>query len=152
MHDAVTPYASLLGTWEGEGHGEYPTITPFDYRDRWEFTEIGKPFVQFVERTWNAAGQPMHTESGYLRCVAPGVVELVASLPTGQAETGRGAVVGSPLRIDTDATVQNTDTAKQVNRIVRRFAVDGDRLTYRMDMAAVGQGLTLHLTATLHRC
>ena len=151
MHANVAPFGLLLGKWQGNGHGEYPTIETFTYADEWEFTENGRPFVQFQERTWNAEGQGMHLETGYLRVVSPGVLEIVSALPTGQAECGRGTVSTAPLEIHTDATVQNTDTAKHVDRIVRKFEVHGDQLTYRMDMEAVGQGLTLHLTATLRR-
>lgn len=151
MHDAVAPLSLLLGSWRGSGHGEYPTIRSFDYLDAWEFTQANKPFIQFSEQTWNGDGHPLHVETGYLRCVGPGVVEIVGALPTGQSECGRGTVGLAPLRIETEATAQNTESAKHVDRIVRRFEVDGDDLHYRMEMAAVGQGLTLHLTAHLRR-
>lgn len=154
MHDVIAPLAPLLGTWRGAGRGEYPTIQPFEYADEWVFTENGKPFVAFVERTWNAEGQPMHTEAGYLRCPAPGLVEIVAALPTGQAECGSGSLEVSPavaLTVATDALVRNADSAKHVERIVRRFELSGDTLGYGMQMEAVGQPLTHHLAATLRR-
>lgn len=153
MHDSVAHLAPLIGTWRGDGRGEYPTIRSFDYTDEWEFTATpGKPFVRFIERTWDADGLPKHTEVGYLRCSAPGAVEIVAALPTGQAECGSGSVeTGSRLVIATEAAVLNTDAAKRVDQIVRRFTVEADGLAYRMEMAAVGVGLTLHLTATLRR-
>lgn len=151
MHEAVTELAPLLGTWRGSGHGSYPTIESFDYVDEWEFTENGKPFVRFVERTW-IDGEPRHGETGYLRCRAPGIIEIVAAIPTGQAECGLGSVdVTDGLVIATDATVLNTDSAKPVDRIVRRFAVTGDRLSYGMEMAAMDRELTLHLKAELRR-
>ncbi|MDO5681633.1 MAG: FABP family protein [Propionibacteriaceae bacterium] len=159
MHEAVTPLAPLLGTWRGQAQGEYPTITSFAYADEWVFTENGKPFIHFVERTW-IDDEPRHTEMGYLRCPSPGVVEIVAAIPSGQAECGSGSVAtGDELVVATDAQVLNADTAKQVDRIVRRFTVTpgadgsaaGDTLTYGMEMSAVGEPLTLHLTATLRR-
>lgn len=153
MHDAVAPLAALLGTWRGEGTGFYPTIAAFSFVDEWEFVERGKPFVHFTERTWFADGEAKHTEAGYLRCPAAGRIELIAAIPTGQAECGSGTLVATTdgVRLATDATVQNTPSAKQVDRIVRTFTVHGEALTYEMSMAAVGVGLTAHLRSTLHR-
>lgn len=153
LNPAIAHLAPLVGTWRGQGHGEYPTITGFDYADQWEFGHLGKPFLAFTQRTWNAEGGPMHTETGYLRAPAPHAVEIVASLPTGQSELGTGScvVTASGLLLDTDAAVRNTPSAKQVDRIVRRFAVEGDTLRYDLWMEAVGQVLTLHLHAELRR-
>lgn len=153
LPEPIAHLQPLLGTWRGNGRGEYPTIASFDYTDEWEFVAPpGKPFVRFAERTWDADGQPKHTETGYLRCPSPELIEIIAALPTGQAECGSGSVTADRgLTIATDATVQNTDSAKRVDRIVRRFEIDGDELTYGMEMAAVDQPLTLHLRATLRR-
>ena len=35
--------------------------------------------------------------------------------------------------------------------LARRFVIDGDTISYEVDMAAVGQPLQFHLAATLHR-
>lgn len=153
MNPAVAHLSRLVGTWRGEGHGEYPTINSFDYVDEWEFIDVGKPFLYFIERTWNAAGAPMHTETGYIRAPSPDTLEIIAALPTGQAELGTGRCFASDdtLTLTTDAQVLNTPTAKRVDQIVRRYVVNGDEMTYEMDMSAVGVGLTLHLRAHLTR-
>ncbi len=153
MNPAVAHLRPLLGIWRGEGHGEYPTIKSFDYTDQWEFVDVGKPFLLFIERTWNADGAPMHTETGYLRAPAPGTLEILAAIPTGQSEMGIGTCEADAdgLKLVTDAQVLNTPTAKRVDQIVRRFGVRGDELSYEMEMSAVGVGLTLHLTARLTR-
>ena len=31
LHPALTAVTGLIGTWRGEGQGEYPTIEPFSY-------------------------------------------------------------------------------------------------------------------------
>lgn len=152
MHESIAILSPLLGIWRGEGHGFYPTIESFEFSDEWEFTEAGKPFVHFVERTLDADRNPKHTEVGYLRCPSPGVIELIAAIPTGQAECGMGTIAtddGVTLAIE--SSVQNTPSAKHVDQIVRRFEVRGDTLSYTMSMAAVGVGLTQHLRSTLHR-
>ncbi len=145
--------ARLAGTWRGDGKGTYPTITDFTYTDEITFTDTGRPFLHFVQRTW-IGGEPRHTETGYWRLPSPDAVEVVIALPTGQAERGSGTCHTEPdgaLVLETDASVQNTPTAKQVDRIVRHLRVDGDHLHYEMSMEAVGQGLTLHLTSDLER-
>lgn len=153
MNPAIAHLSRLVGTWRGEGHGEYPTIQGFDYTDEWEFIDVGKPFLLFIERTWNAEGSPMHTETGFLRAPFPGTIEIVAAIPTGQAEMGTGscAASGDTATLSTDAEVLVTPTAKHVDRIVRRFDLRGDILAYEMDMSAVGEGLTLHLRSRLTR-
>jgi hypothetical protein len=47
--------------------------------------------------------------------------------------------------------VARTSTAKDVEGLTRHVDVDGDVLRYSLDMAAVGQPLTQHLRAELHR-
>lgn len=153
LNPAIAHLAPLIGTWRGDAHGQYPTISDFDYTDEQQFLDIGKPFLLFVQRTW-IGDEPRHTETGYLRAPRPDTVEFVVAIPTGQAEIGVGpcTVDGGVLTLDTDATgVQNTPTAKQVTRIVRHYRLEGDRLHHEMHMAAVGQDLTLHLTSRLTR-
>lgn len=150
-HPRVQAAARLIGTWRGDGVGETPR--PFAFADSWEFVDLGKPFLSFVERT-TRDGAPAHTESGYLRFVDDdGAVEIVAALPSGQVEIGTGLVCpdGDDLVVTTDAEVHNTSTAKQVSRIVRRFRVSGQVLSYEMDMAWSGGPYERHLTSTLRR-
>lgn len=153
MHPAIAHLSPLLGTWRGEGHGEYPTIRSFRYTDQWEFVDVGKPFLLFIEKTWNTEGSPMHTETGYIRAPSPTTVEIIAALPTGQSEMGVGTCGASAEQVDlaTEAEVLNTPTAKHVDQIVRRFTLASDILAYEMKMSAVGEGLTLHLRSRLTR-
>ncbi len=153
MHPTVAHLSRLVGTWRGKGHGEYPTIRDFEYTDQWEFIDVGKPFLLFVERTWNAEGSPMHTETGYVRAPSPTTLEIVVAVPTGQAELGTGTceATDDALRLITDADVLNTPTAKRVDRILRRYEVREDELLYEMEMSAVGEGLTLHLRSRMMR-
>lgn len=150
----LVPLAPLIGTWRGTGRGHYPTISDFAYTDEWQFLDVGKPFLAFVQRTWHPdTHQPMHTEAGYLRVPTEGVLEIVAALPTGQTELGTGTLqtADGVLTLSTDAAVACTPSAKRVDRIARVFTVDGDQLLYRMSMAAVGIEGTPHLESVLAR-
>ncbi|MGA7758271.1 MAG: FABP family protein [Ilumatobacteraceae bacterium] len=155
LHPDVVVLAPLLGTWVGSGSGEYPTIEPFEYVESITFTHVGKPFVAYTQRTRHPdTGAPMHAETGYLRVPLPGSIEIVMAQPTGLAEIYEGAVVGGdvPLVIDARSTSINaTSTAKEVTITERTISVTGDQLHYTFRMAAVGQPLQHHLSATLRR-
>ncbi|MGO4956551.1 FABP family protein [Luteococcus sp. Sow4_B9] len=148
---AIASLQPLVGTWRGEGHGEYPTISPFDYTEEVTFVDVGKPFLVYHQRTWGSDGRPMHVEVGYLRAPEPGVVELTMALPTGQTELGVGTVTLDPLRLELDCRVDNTPSAKQVEASRRVMVLTDDVLETRFDMAAVGQPLQPHLRSRLVR-
>jgi hypothetical protein len=155
LHPDVAVLAPLLGTWEGSGTGDYPTIDDFAYVESITFSHVGKPFVAYTQRTRHPeTSAPMHAETGYLRVPRPGSIEIVMAQPTGLAEIYEGAVVGgdAPLVIDVRSTSINaTSTAKEVTITERTISVTGDDLHYTFRMAAVGQPLQHHLRATLHR-
>jgi hypothetical protein len=154
VHPDVSVLEPLLGTWEGSGRGEYPTISTFDYDETVTFGHVGKPFLAYAQRTTaDDDGRPLHAETGYLR-LAGGRLELVLAHPFGITEVEEGSltVVGGSLVLDLVATViGRTTTAKEVTEIERSFHLEGDELTYEVRMAAVGQPLQHHLGAVLHR-
>ena len=148
---AMAPLALLLGTWSGHGHGEYPTIDPFDYEEMVSFSHVGKPFVSYAQRTADAGdGRPLHAEVGYLRMARRSWVELVVAHPTGIVELSEGTFDGSAIRL-CSKVVAGTGSAKEVSAIERDIFVEGDVLEYSVRMAAVGVPLTHHLRARLER-
>ncbi len=155
LHPDVAVLAPILGTWEGRGAGEYPTIDDFEYLESITFSHVGKPFVGYTQRTRHPhTDGPMHAETGYLRVPQPGSIEIVMAQPTGLAEIYEGAIVGgdAPLVIDVRSTsIGATTSAKEVTITERTLSVTGDELHYTFRMAAVGQPLQHHLSATLHR-
>jgi hypothetical protein len=156
IHPAIEPLAFLLGTWRGGGHGEYPTIEPFDYVEEVVFGHVGKPFVAYQQRTRDAVTDlPLHAETGYLRptSVDDGGalgVELVLAHPSGVLELAVGLLHGTELELAT-LSVTTTPTAKEVSAVERDVRVHDDVLRYELRMAAVGVPLTHHLSAELHR-
>lgn len=151
LHPALAPVAFLLGTWRGEGRGEFSTIKPFRFREEIRFSHNGKPFLIYNQRTEAIeTGQPMHAECGYLRAVSDGRLEWVIAQPIGYAEISLGAVSGT--RIDVECTgVARTPTAKPVTSIGRSLWLDGQRLHSETRMALDGAPLARHLQTTFDR-
>lgn len=160
LHPDLGHVGTLLGTWSGTGHGEYPTITSFEYAEAITFTHVGKPFFAYQQRTrsiasGDQAGQPMHAETGYWRFPAPGRIEVMLSHPTGVTEIEEGtieiAIDGSLLISLATTSVTLSSTAKAVSGIERTFRVTGDTIEYDVRMAAVGLPMQHHLSARLVR-
>ncbi|MGH3531482.1 MAG: peroxynitrite isomerase [Mycobacterium sp.] len=155
LHPDLQALAPLLGAWSGRGSGKYPTIEPFDYLEEVVFSHVGKPFLVYGQKTTAASdGKPLHAETGYLRVPQPGHVELVLAHPSGITEIEVGTYTANGATIEFGLTASNiglTPTAKEVATLARHFRVDGDELSYSLQMGAVGQPLQHHLAAVLHR-
>jgi hypothetical protein len=155
LHPDLEALAPLLGTWTGRGSGKYPTIEPFEYLEEVVFSHVGKPFLAYGQKTKAAAdGKPLHAETGYLRVPRPGHVELVLAHPSGitEIEVGTYSTAGGVIDVELSASdIGLTPTAKEVTALRRRLRVDGDELSYSVQMGAVGQATQNHLTAVLHR-
>jgi hypothetical protein len=155
LHPDLEALAPLLGAWAGRGSGKYPTIEPFDYLEEVVFSHVGKPFLVYGQKTTAATdGKPLHAETGYLRVPQPGHLELVLAHPSGitEIEVGTYTAHGRVLELEmTAASIGLTPSAKEVTALGRRLRIDGDELSYSLQMGAVGQPLQDHLAARLHR-
>lgn len=155
LHPDCAAVAWMLGTWRGNGHGDYPTIEPFQFGQELIFTHDGRPFFHYFSRTWivDGAGELVRSsalETGFLRCRPEGRMELVLTHSTGIVEVWYGEAEGGKLDIATDA-VARTESAKEVVAGRRLYGnVEGD-LLYAYDMAAMGQPLQPHIWARLQR-
>ncbi|MGI8574360.1 MAG: FABP family protein [Egibacteraceae bacterium] len=151
MPSGLRPLAALLGTWRGEGHGEYPTIEPFDYGEEVTFSHVGKPFLAYAQRTWSLqTGAPLHAETGFWRPGGDGLLEVVLSHPFGAVEVLTGSVHDGALRLASSAVV-TTPTAQRIDGTERDVDVAGGTLHYTLRMAAAGHPMTHHLAAVLRR-
>ena len=155
LHPDLERLRGLAGLWRGPGAGSYPTIDAFEYREEVTIGHVGKPFLAYTQKTRDAGTDlPLHAEMGYLRLVGGDHLEFVIAHPTGLAEVLVGSLDGGGDELTLDLRsiqVVATPTAKSVTEVLRRFDLRGDELSYEMSMAAVGQPMTHHLAATLHR-
>lgn len=155
LHTDCVALAPLLGTWRGRGDGHFSTIADFSYLEELTFDHVGKPFLSMSQRTRGAtSGLPLHAESGYLRALGDGSVELVVAQPSGIVEIDVGRVVASEAGVELDLGSQRvamTPSAKEVTELRRKIVVSGDEMTIDMWMAAVGEPLQHHLHSQLTR-
>lgn len=155
LHADCASVVWLLGTWQGNGQGDYPTIESFTFRQEVIFAHDGRPFLHYFSRAWITDDEgndirPGALETGFLRPKPDNRLELLLAHPTGVAEIWYGEVDGAKLELRTDAVVR-TETAKEYNAGHRLYGlVDGD-LMWAYDMAAVGQPLQPHLWGRLKR-
>ncbi len=158
LHPDCAPVAWLLGTWRGNGHGDYPTIDAFQFGQECIFTHDGRPFFHYMSRAWivDAEGREGPRRRDRDRLPAPQGRRLprAGAHPPHRASWRSGtaaAEIGTPrLELTTDA-VARTQTAKDYTGGHRMYGmVEGD-LLWAYDMAAMGQELQPHLWGRLVR-
>ncbi len=155
LHPDCAPVAWLLGTWQGNGHGDYPTIEPFQFGQELIFTHDGRPFFHYFSRAWivDENGEKVRDaalETGFLRCRPEGKLELLLAHNTGFVEIWYGEAEPAQVR----AGDRRRGPHRVGQGVRRRQAalrqVEGD-LLYAYDMAAMGQALQPHTWARLQR-
>ena len=155
LHPDCAKVAWLLGTWQGGGDGDYPTIEKFQFNQDLFFTHDGRPFFHYMSRAYivDEQGEKVRDaaiETGFLRPKADGHFEFLLSHNTGFVEIYLGEVDGAKLEMSTDAVVR-TESAKEYTAGRRLYGlVEGD-LWFAYDMAAMGQELQPHLWGKLIR-
>jgi hypothetical protein len=155
LHPDVAPIAFLLGTWLGDGDGEFPTVRPFRYGERMRFTHVGDPFLAYEQESWLLEdGSPLHFERGFLRPAPEGRLELVLAHPLGIVEVSEGSVTGDDAERILElasASIALTTTGDRVTALERHLEVRGDVLVYELRMATEQTPLAPHLRAELRR-
>lgn len=150
-------FSLLAGTWTGEGRGEYPTITSFDYRESLTFTRRDDLSLAYEQRTQKRYdGQRdwlvSHWENGFIRRLENGELELVNAQSGGRGEILVGKIEGhgSSIRIHFKSkTITNDPRLLCTERI---FEVEGVALRYEMGMQTASvDRLAHHLKIELNR-
>src|SRR6476620_11542957 len=143
LHPDCAPIAWLLGTWRGNGHGDYPTIDAFQFGQECIFTHDGRPFFHYMSRAWIVDEQGTKVrdaaiETGFLRPQADGTLEWLLTHNTGFAEVYHGTADGPKIEVSTDAVVR-TETAKEyvgghrMYGLVEGAVLGGPRAGHRVD-------------------
>ncbi|WP_410814573.1 FABP family protein [Micromonospora sp. 067-2] len=160
LHPALDGLLPYVGLWRGRGKGGFPTIEDFDYAQEIRISHDGRPFLHYESRAWILDEQskpvrPAGREVGWWRPVlvdgrATDELEALLTTPTGVMELHVGKRTGTQVEFATDAVIR-TATAKEVTGGQRLFGIVEGALLYAQEMAAMGHGLTPHLSARLVR-
>jgi hypothetical protein len=156
LHPALLPLLPLIGTWRGVGKGGYPTIDDFDYGQQVTFSHDGRPFLHYESRSWilgpdGSVVRPSAREIGWWRPAAKDRFEVMLAHATGITEIYVGKVNAVTQWELTTDVVARTETAKEVTGNHRLYGIVEGALMYAIDMAAMGQPLSPHLSARLER-
>ena len=149
-------FTLLTGTWTGEGRGEFPTVTSFDYRETLVFTRRDEKTLAYEQRAQKRYdGQTewleSHWENGFICILENGKLELT-SAQIGRTEVLAGSIesMGNLFRIHFVSKAIANDP--RMISSARRFELDGDNLRYEMEMHTTSVGrLMKHLEISLQR-
>ncbi|MEU6645419.1 FABP family protein [Saccharomonospora sp. NPDC046836] len=158
LHDACLALLPLVGVWRGEGEINYPTIDgPYRFAQQLTISHDGRPFLYHEARSWlldedGKVIRPAARETGWWRPQADDTIELLLCHSSGILELFYGKPkTQSAWQLGTDAVVR-TATAKEVTAAQRLYGiVAGGDLGYVEERAMVGQPMTPHASALLHR-
>lgn len=146
----------MVGSWEGSGSGEFPTIDDFTYRERLTVSvaAAGKS-LHYRQETWRTNVDPpvgSHVETGFISVIGDGEVEVLNAQGHDRTEVLRGAV--NPTETGFHLSLRSTSLAHDDRMVAswRTWVLDGEVLTYTMGMRTTS---TLdgapHLAAGLRR-
>ena len=147
----------LEGSWRGEGRGQFPGVTSFNFRETLTFTRRDEKTMAYEQRTQKLYdGQteylPSHWENGFISILDNGDLQLVNIQVGGRNEVLAGTVeeLDSVFRIHFVSKALNNDS--RMVSSARTFELQDDILHYEMEMhtTKVDQS-TPHLSITLQR-
>lgn len=149
--------SGLVGTWQGTGKGQYPTITEFDYEETLVFCcyEECPSIIHFEQRTKvTTPNRPSHWETGFIRHLKNSTFEMVNSQNSGRVEVLEGKLVKETnyITIIFHSTHYGNDPRMLSSQ--RVFTIENNRLMYSLAMATRTTETSLmtpHLSATLIR-
>lgn len=147
----------LVGEWSGTGHGEFPTIEPFEFLETLRFSSDNRPFLHYEQKTKRRNSEqadyvPSHWESGFIRLLPDGQVQLTSAQSGGRLEVLTGPLeqtdAGLILRLKSTAFLNDSRMMEDS----RTITLTEDTLHYTQSMSTTAvPGLTSHVEATLKR-
>ena len=147
----------LVGTWIGEGRGEFPGVTSFDYHETLVFArrdEKNLAYEQRAQKRYDGGTEyiPSHWESGFISILEDNHLQMANIQIGGRNEILVGSVesIDDMFRIHFVSKTLNNDP--RMVSTTRTFELEGDTLRYDMAMHTTKvKQLTPHLKSVLQR-
>ena len=146
----------LVGSWEGSGSGEFPTIEDFTYREHLEISTAaeGKSLHYRQETRRTNVDPPVgsHVETGFITIMADGDIEVLNAQGNDRTEVLRGTA--TPTETGFHLALRSTSLAHDGRMVSswRTWVLEGDRFTYTMGMRTTATDEEApHLAAELRR-
>ena len=147
----------LEGTWRGDGRGQFPGVTSFDYRETLIFTRRDEKLLAYEQRAQKLYdGQTeylqSHWENGFISILENNDLQLVNIQIGGRNEVLVGTIesLDAVIRVHFVSKALNNDPRMMSS--ARTFELEGDTLRYEMEMQTTKVAeSTPHLKITLQR-
>ena len=147
----------LEGTWRGDGHGGYPAVTSFDYRETLVFTRRDEKILAYEQQTQKLYdGQTeylqSHWESGFISSLENDNLQLVNIQIGGRSEILVGTIEFTDAIFRIHFVSKTLSNDPRMISSARTFELENDTLRYDMEMQTtkVNQS-TPHLKISLQR-
>jgi hypothetical protein len=144
----------LQGTWSGDGRGQFPGVTSFDFHETVTFTRRDEKTLAYEQRTQKrydgqAEWLASHWENGFIRILESGDLEMT-SAQIGRTEVLMGRIEATDNIFRIRFVSKTITNDPRMISSARTFELEGDTLRYEMEMqtTAVNQS-TQHLEITL---
>ena len=128
----------LIGEWKGRGVADFPTIDRVEYTEELRVEwDPGREVLCYEQRVVLSDGRPSHRETGFIRELPEGDVELWNAQDNGRTEVLRGSSSwdesAGELVVDLRSVVFGNDPRMLESR--RLLRVGAERLGYDLLMA-----------------
>jgi hypothetical protein len=155
LHPDLYSLAWLVGTWRGNGIGEYPGIPRFNFFQEVTFNHDGRNFLNYFSRTWKVdevtkEQTPFELETGFWTPKEEKALHVVISSSRGISEGWLGIHDGPRIQLVMDRGY-SSPSAPIVTAGQRLYGLVEGELFFSYDMASEGETLQAYMWSTMER-